>query len=113
MIDCGLPCKIVEERLATVGRQPRDVTAILVTHEHNDHAHGVATFARRHNTRVWMTPGTASAMPTITRVHPLSCHREPTIGDINVQPFPLPHDAREPCPFPFGAAARRLGLLTA
>jgi phosphoribosyl 1,2-cyclic phosphodiesterase len=112
MIDCGLPCKIVEERLATVGRQPRDITAILVTHEHNDHAHGVATFARRHNTPVWMTPGTASAMPTITRVHHLSCHRELTIGDLEVQPFPVPHDAREPCQFTFGAAGRRLGMLT-
>ena len=69
MIDCGLPAKVVEERLQAVDRRPRDVTAILVTHEHSDHAHGVATFAKRHNTPVWMTPGTASALPTITRVH--------------------------------------------
>jgi phosphoribosyl 1,2-cyclic phosphodiesterase len=112
MIDCGLPCKVVEERLAAVGRQPRDVTAILVTHEHNDHAHGVATFARRHNTPVWMTPGTASAMPAITRVQHLSCHRDLTIGAIKVLPFPVPHDAREPCQFAFEAAGRRLGMLT-
>jgi len=63
MIDCGLPCKIVEERLQAVGRRPSDVTAILVTHEHTDHAQGVATFTKRHNTPVWMTAGTASAMP--------------------------------------------------
>ena len=46
MVDCGLPCKIVEERLQAVDRQPRDVTAILVTHEHTDHAQGVATFSK-------------------------------------------------------------------
>jgi phosphoribosyl 1,2-cyclic phosphodiesterase len=112
MIDCGLPCKIVEERLAAVDRRPRDVTAILVTHEHNDHSHGVATFSKRHNTPVWMTPGTASALPTITRVHHLSCHRELTVGAIAVQPYPVPHDAREPCQFTFGAGGRRLGMLT-
>lgn len=112
MIDCGLPCKIVEERLSAVGRQPRDVTAILVTHEHGDHAHGVAAFAKRHNTPVWMTPGTASAMPAITRVQHLSCHRSLAFGGIEVQPYPVPHDAREPCQFTFAAGGRRLGMLT-
>lgn len=112
MIDCGLPCKAVEERLQAAGRHPRDVTAILVTHEHTDHAQGVATFSKRYNTPVWMTPGTSSALPTITRVHHLSSHRELTVGGIEVQPFPVPHDAREPCQFTFSAAGRRLGMLT-
>jgi phosphoribosyl 1,2-cyclic phosphodiesterase len=112
MVDCGLPCKIVEERLQAVGRQPRDVMAILVTHEHTDHAQGVAAFSRRYNTPVWTTAGTASAMPTITRVHHLSCHRSLTIGAIDVQPYPVPHDAREPCQFTFAADGRRLGMLT-
>jgi phosphoribosyl 1,2-cyclic phosphodiesterase len=112
MIDCGLPCKVLEERLKAVDRQPRDVTAILITHEHTDHAQGVATFSKRHNTPVWMTPGTASAMPSITRVHELSCHRPLAIGGIDVQPYPVPHDAREPCQFTFAAAGRRLGMLT-
>ena len=112
MVDCGLPCKIVEERLQAVDRQPRDVTAILVTHEHTDHAQGVATFSKRYNTPVWMTPGTSSAMPSITRVHHLSSHRSLTLGAIDVRPYPVPHDAREPCQFTFAAAGRRLGMLT-
>ena len=112
MIDCGLPCKVVEERLQAVNRQPRDVTAVLITHEHTDHAQGVATFAKRHNTPVWMTAGTASALPTITHVRHLSCHRSLTIGGIDVQPYPVPHDAREPCQYTFAAAGRRLGMLT-
>jgi phosphoribosyl 1,2-cyclic phosphodiesterase len=112
MIDCGLPRKVVEERLAQVGRSPRDVTALLVTHEHSDHAQGVATFVRRYNTPVWMTPGTASAVRELPRVSTLSCHRSLTIGSITVEPFPVPHDAREPCQFVFAAGGRRLGLLT-
>jgi phosphoribosyl 1,2-cyclic phosphodiesterase len=112
MVDCGLPLKIVEERLQAVERQPRDITAILVTHEHGDHAQGVAMFAKRYNTAVWMTPGTASAMPTITRVRHLSAHRSLAIGGIDVQPYPVPHDAREPCQFTFAAGGRRLGMLT-
>ncbi len=112
MIDCGLPLKIVEQRLRLVGREPRDVTALLVTHEHTDHAQGVAKFARRYNTPLWMTPGTASAVRGLARVEMLSSHRDLTIGEIHVQPYPVPHDAREPCQFTFAAGGRCVGLLT-
>src|SRR5687767_7754486 len=112
MIDCGLPLKIVEQRLRLVGREPRDVSALLVTHEHADHAQGVAKFARRYNTPLWMTPGTASAVRGLARVEMLSSHRDLTIGEIHVQPYPVPHDAREPCQFTFAAGGRCVGLLT-
>jgi phosphoribosyl 1,2-cyclic phosphodiesterase len=112
MIDCGLPLKVVEERLQAVDRHPRDVTAVLVTHEHGDHAQGVASFARRYNTPLWMTPGTGSAIRGLVRVQHLSPHRELVIGAIGVQPYPVPHDAREPCQYTFAAAGRRLGMLT-
>jgi phosphoribosyl 1,2-cyclic phosphodiesterase len=112
MIDCGLSRKTVEERLRAVDREPRDVTALLVTHEHSDHAQGVETFARRYNTPVWMTPGTASAFGSGTKFQALSCHRELSFGGLIVEPYPVPHDAREPCQFVFAAGGRRLGLLT-
>ena len=112
MIDCGLPRKVVEERLSAVGRSPRDVSALLVTHEHSDHSQGVATFARRYNTPLWMTPGTASAIRELVNVQTLSCHRPLTIGEIAIEPFPVPHDAREPCQFVFAAGGRRLAVLT-
>jgi phosphoribosyl 1,2-cyclic phosphodiesterase len=112
MIDCGLALKVVEERLQAIGRQPRDVTAVLVTHEHGDHAQGVATFAKRYNTPLWMTPGTASAIRGLGRVQYLSPHRALSIGGIDVQPYPVPHDAREPCQYTFAAGGRRLGMLT-
>ena len=112
MIDCGLPRKVVEERLKALDRSPRDVAALLVTHEHTDHAQGVATFARRYNTPLWMTPGTASAIRELVNVKTLSCHRPLEIGEITIEPFPVPHDAREPCQFVFAAGGRRLAVLT-
>ena len=114
MVDCGLSLKAVEERLRVLGRTPLDVTALLVTHEHTDHMQSVARFARRYNTPVWMTPGTASAPAahSLTRINKLNCHRELELGEIVVQPFPVPHDAREPCQFTFAGAGRRLGVLT-
>ena len=112
MIDCGLPRGSLEERFKAVDRDPRDVAAVLITHEHGDHAQGVAAFARRYGAPLWTTPGTASAIPKLGERRSLNCHRPLTIGALTIEPFPVPHDAREPCQFAFTAFGRRLGVLT-
>ena len=114
MIDCGLTLKAVEERLAALGRDPRDIAALFVTHEHGDHVRGVATLAKRYRMPVWMTAGTASS--GIARTLPVTkifdCSRPLAVGDITIEPFPMPHDAREPCHFTAVAGGRRLGMLS-
>lgn len=112
MVDCGLPRKTVEERLRVLGRSPGDVTAILVTHEHADHARGVEKFASRYSVPVWMTPGTAAVLRGVAKPRYLSCHRPLEIDSIRIEPFPVPHDAREPCHYVFAAGGRRLGVVT-
>ncbi|NIW24308.1 MAG: MBL fold metallo-hydrolase, partial [Gammaproteobacteria bacterium] len=108
LVDCGLTLKAVEERLGGLGRDPRDIDAVLVTHEHTDHVRGVGAFARRYRTPVRMTAGTAaaSASRTLPKLETFNCHRTFEIGDISVEPFPVPHDAREPCQFAFASRGR-------
>ena len=89
----------------------------MVTHEHADHIGGVAPFARKFNIPVWLTHGTlaASAAGQFKDSQPLhlfDSHDRFTIGDLEIEPFPVPHDAREPAQFVFGDGARRLGVLT-
>ena len=114
MIDCGLTLKAVQERLAALGRDPRDIAAVLVTHEHGDHVRGVPTLAKRYRMPVWMTAGTAAS--GIARTLPVTkifdCSRPLALGDITIEPFPLPHDAREPCHFTALAGGHRLGMLS-
>lgn len=114
LIDCGLTLKAMEARLGDLGRDPRDIDAVLVTHEHTDHVRGVPAFARRYRTPVRMTAGTAagSASRTLPKLETFNCHRHFEIGDITVDPFPVPHDAREPCQFVFSAGGKRLGILS-
>jgi phosphoribosyl 1,2-cyclic phosphodiesterase len=114
MIDCGLPRDTVLERLACAGREPRDITAILVTHEHGDHVRGVNTLAARHAIPVWATAGTAGAsrLRHLPSLHTFSCHRGLRFGNVEVEPLPVPHDAREPCQFVFRAAGRQLAIVT-
>jgi len=114
MVDCGLGVNNVEERLRRVDRHPRDIAALLLTHEHSDHVRGVASFAKRHGIPVWTTAGTATAasLTTLPRLRVFGCSRPLEIGALRVEPFTVPHDAREPCQFTFTAAGRRLGILS-
>ena len=41
LIDCGFGVRDTVARLARIGVAPESLTAILVTHEHNDHVGGV------------------------------------------------------------------------
>ena len=103
-------------RLARAGREPADIDAIIVTHEHDDHAGGVGRLARRHELPVYLTYGTLAALDrersTLPDAFLFDGHSSFAIGDIEVQPFPVPHDAREPVQFVLGDGAARLGVLT-
>jgi phosphoribosyl 1,2-cyclic phosphodiesterase len=115
LLDCGFSLRETLSRLAHLGRAPESLSGILVTHEHGDHIGGVFRLARKYGLPVWLTHGTWVAcrendagldLRIIDSHHPLS------IGDLEVQPFPVPHDAREPVQYVFAADGCRLGVLT-
>ena len=116
MIDCGFGVRDTAARLARLGLEPESLDAILVTHEHSDHIGGVAAFAGKHGIAVWATFGTIAAMgghlDGVDRLYGFDSHDAFAIGALQVSPFPVPHDAREPVQFVVGDGARRLGVLT-
>lgn len=114
LIDCGFTLAETEQRLARLGVEPGAIDAILVTHEHSDHLSGVGRLARRYRIPVWMTHGSYAAWKDSDVPHSLrfSPHQSFTIGAITVEPYPVPHDAREPCQYVLGAGGLRLGVLS-
>jgi phosphoribosyl 1,2-cyclic phosphodiesterase len=116
LVDCGFSPDETERRLARRGLGPGDLAGIVVTHEHGDHADGAIPFARRHGLRVWMTHGTLRALAPGAEadavVTVIDSHIPFAVGDLEVCPFPVPHDAREPVQFVLGDGKRRLGVLT-
>lgn len=114
MIDCGFSAREAEKRLKGLDIEAESLSAILITHEHADHMAGVRVMARKYKLPVYATPGTAGCLPDDIRdmIREFNCHERFTIGDIEVEPFPVPHDAREPSQFVFGNGHHRLGLLT-
>jgi len=116
LIDCGFALRDTVARLERLGVAPESITAIIVTHEHSDHVCGVAPFAARFGTAVWLTFGTLAIVgerfAELPHVYGFDSHDVFSIGDIEVRPFPVPHDAREPVQFVCSDGQWRLGVLT-
>lgn len=114
MVDCGFGLRDCVARLARLGLAPQDLTAILVTHEHGDHVGGVVRASAAWDLPVYLTQGTLRAIGAAagSRWQVIDSHAEFAVEGMSVQPFPVPHDAREPVQFVFSDGARRLGLLT-
>ena len=114
LIDCGFTLKEVTRRLQQQNVDPRDLTAVLVTHEHGDHIGGVGALCRRYNLPLFTTPGTRLSgrlgqLPDWRKIDP---EHPFAIGDLEIWPVTVPHDAREPVQFILGNGVSRLGVLT-
>jgi phosphoribosyl 1,2-cyclic phosphodiesterase len=118
LLDCGLSPRETERRLAKLGLAPADIAGILVTHEHDDHAGQAYAFAELHSLPVWLTWGTQTALaesgkpPGEVQTRNIDGRSAFAIGDLQVQPYTVPHDAREPVQFVISDGAFRLGVLT-
>lgn len=115
MLDCGFGLKETERRMQRLQSDPSKLAGILVTHEHSDHVGGVFKLARRYSIPVWISHGTLQAVSSQSEGVDIRLCRDNaffTIGELELQPYTVPHDAREPLQFVASDGVRRLGVLT-
>ena len=118
LVDCGLALTETERRLARLGLEPSRVSAILITHEHGDHAGAAFEFAAAHRVSVYLTHGTLAALKAEGKVLdgvPLllvNGRQSFFVDGIQLFPFTVPHDAREPVQYVLSDGAARLGVIT-
>ena len=188
LVDAGLSCREILKRLHQAGEDPRQLDAILITHEHQDHVQGVGVLARKLGVPVYFTemthrawvrwmrprkrmtyaewlrqrqqadtaPQTSESASSVGRItasgpdmgprlpSPTGCgsngigiedlcedadppERDPAalpsvayfeagkqfrVGDIQVEPFTIPHDAADPVGFVFEGEGVRVGFAT-
>lgn len=116
LLDCGFGVREMATRLGRLGIQADDVDAILITHEHSDHARGAARFSAKYGCDVLLTAGCGVVLDAMgdlpERVREIDGHEAFSVGNLEFHPFPVPHDAREPVQYVASDGARRWGLLT-
>jgi phosphoribosyl 1,2-cyclic phosphodiesterase len=118
LVDCGLALTETERRLQRLGLAPASISAILVTHEHGDHACGAFEFAAAHRVPLYLTHGTLAAMKAEGKALagvPLvivNGRQSFFVDGLQVLPFTVPHDAREPVQYVLSDGAAKLGVLT-
>ena len=89
LIDIGMRCIYVEEKLKEMDVDPKTIDAILITHTHSDHIQGLKTFARKYNTKVYISPKMESEIDA-KNIEYLT--KEMTIGNIDIKVFKTSHD---------------------
>ena len=112
LIDAGLSRRELARRLALLDRSLGQVTALLITHEHSDHCSAIPQFLKREAFPILATPGTLGRLGLAGngRIVPLD-GKPLEMGDLQVHPFSVSHDAEEPVGFVFESQeGRRLGL---
>jgi phosphoribosyl 1,2-cyclic phosphodiesterase len=115
LVDCGLGIRQLDKRLAQAGMLADQIDAIFITHEHGDHIGCAQQLALRERIPVWMSEGTWLGLGQPDFGGLLRIARDSTaieVGALQVIPFTVPHDAREPLQLTCGDGAVRMGVLT-
>ena len=115
LVDCGLGIKALEVRLGEAKLTLADLHAIFITHEHGDHVGCAPALARRLKIPIWMSHGTFSAIgsPDLAgMLHVVRDGDQIDLGELQLSPFTVPHDAREPLQLTCTDGNTKLGILT-
>ena len=118
LFDAGISGKQAEERLATHGRDIRDVDALFISHDHSDHTRGVGVFQRKFGMPVYITPRTLKAIQRhqkigrMDRVRLFTAGSSQSFGNVTVHSVPTPHDSVDGVAFVVEDNQHRVGFLT-
>jgi phosphoribosyl 1,2-cyclic phosphodiesterase len=123
LVDAGLSGRETFKRLRAIGERTEDISAIVITHEHSDHVAGLERLATKLNVPVFLTAHTHhawnraardedGALPELPKPEHFSAGCGFRVGDIEVMPFTIPHDAADPVGFTFRAEGVKIGFAT-
>ncbi|HFI0291872.1 TPA: MBL fold metallo-hydrolase [Streptococcus suis] len=102
LVDAGLSGKKITSLLAEIDRKPEDIDAILVTHEHSDHIHGIGVLARKYGMDIYANELTWQAMDSklgkidVAQKYIFELGATKTFGDLDIESFGVSHDAASP-----------------
>ena len=94
-----------------------DIDAILITHEHIDHIKSLPLIVKKYNIPIYTNEKTWNAITQILSVNSTSHQLFENeinfkIGDLDILPFPIPHDAADPCGFNISDGTKKISIAT-
>jgi phosphoribosyl 1,2-cyclic phosphodiesterase len=116
LVDCGLSARETVRRLQAVGEDPTKLDGIVISHEHGDHARGLAILAKTLNVPIYISDATLDACKLgdkaqyVTRGASITATQDFEIGAFRFSPFAIPHDAADPMAFAVTANGCKLGI---
>lgn len=117
LVDAGESSKKIVEALNSINIDANSIDGIIITHEHSDHVKGLGTFSSKFNVPVYANIETWNAM--LKQKEKVSKNNIKTftfnkfsIGDIEIDPFSIPHDAANPCGFNLYHDDKKMSIAT-
>ena len=118
LIDAGVSSKKIETALKDIDVDPCTLDGILITHEHSDHVQGLGTFSKKFDLPVFVNQETLDAMPkqrdkiADKNIKKFKISEKFSIGDLDIDPFSIPHDAANPCGFTIWGDNKKISIAT-
>lgn len=115
LVDAGLSARRISALLSTCGLRMEDLSGILLTHEHGDHAKALKVIAAKTRIPIFTTPLTAQSLRRSGVEASWSLFASGagfTLGVFDIFPFSVPHDAADPVGFVLKHETRSFAVLT-
>ncbi len=114
LIDAGLSLRELGRRMAAVGLHLRSIDALVLSHGHNDHVRGAFAISRGLGVPVYAGRASAAAAGVAASSHSLEAINGDrfSIGDLDLEPFTVPHDAEETLGFRISDGRAGVGFAT-
>lgn len=118
LIDAGVSSKKIELALTNLNIDPTSINGILITHEHSDHVQGLGTLSKKYDLPVFVNQKTLDAMPkqkekiSDKNIKKFTIEEKFEIGDLEIKPFSIPHDAANPCGFNIVKDNKKISIAT-
>ena len=116
LVDAGVSCAKICTSLKEIGISPDEIDGIILTHEHIDHVRGVDVMARKYNIPIYGSEGTLSLTPVSglhdSYIRSVKAGEAFEIRDMEIYPFKIPHDAKEPLGYTLCMDGKRFSVAT-
>lgn len=117
LVDIGLSCSEVQNRLKFIGVEPQEITAILITHEHSDHIKGLDVFVNKFRPKVYVHEKGIEAVFEKMKKADKSCFfkfsdNDFSIGETIISNVCLPHDSKYCSGYIISSNQRKIAIIT-